>query len=83
MNTMDMYLASYLMARGHSIRVVKRVLPTGRQACEFHFPPEAMTDAREFDAGASISAPVLTDALKRLKILIAKTPLSTPTERGR
>jgi hypothetical protein len=75
MQTMDLYLAGFLMANGHAIRVVKLILPSGRVACEFHFPPEAESAARTFDAGVMISAPVLTDAIKRLKLLIAKTPL--------
>jgi hypothetical protein len=84
MNTMDMYLAGFLMARGHAIRLVKLVLPSGRVACEFHFPPDAEFDVRAFEAGQAISAPVLTDAIKRLKLLIAKTPLSSqPTEGAR
>ena len=85
MQTMDLYLAGFLMASGHAIRVVKLVLPTGRVACEFHFPLGAESDVQAFEAGQAISAPVLTDAIKRLKLLIAKTPLSLtqPTGAGR
>lgn len=67
----NLYLASYLMARGHAIRVVK--LSPSR--CEFIFPPAAATDAGSYDEGAAISAPLYADALRRLKGLVSRAPM--------
>jgi hypothetical protein len=66
----NLYLASYLMARGHAVRVVK--LSPSR--CEFIFPPAAEDDAGAYDEDAAISAPLYADALRRLKGLVARAP---------
>jgi hypothetical protein len=57
-------------------------LHTERWSQSYH---ETNGDVQAFEAGQAISAPVLTDAIKRLKLLIAKTPLSVtqPTGAGR
>jgi hypothetical protein len=79
--TVDLYQAAFLMARGHAVSV--RKLPSYPHRCEFLFPLAAEADARAFEAGQAISAPVFADALKRLKGLVSRTPILTPTESGR
>lgn len=76
----DLYLASFLMARGHTVRVVKlpgSVALGQPSRCQFLFSPAAEDDARAFDGGAAISAPMFADALKRLKGLVYRAPLAT------
>jgi hypothetical protein len=80
--TTDLYQAAFLMARGHAVSV--RRLPLDPRRCEFAFPAGAEPDARLFENGHAISAPVFADALKRLKGLVSRAPLSAqPTGAGR
>jgi hypothetical protein len=74
----DMYLASFLMARGHAVRVIKSpgALP-GQTRCQFVFPPAAEPEAWTFENDQPISVAGYVDALKRLKALMARAPLTT------
>jgi hypothetical protein len=78
--TTDLYLAAFLMARGHAVRVVKLSGGATGARCQFVFPPTAEPDAAAFESGQAISAAGFADALKRLKGLIARTPFALPTE---
>lgn len=81
--TRDLYEAGYLLAKGHPITVVK-FAAGGRTFCEFEFPPEAATDALAYERGTVLSAAMYADALRRLKGLVARAPLSSqPTEGAR
>jgi hypothetical protein len=73
--TTDLYRAAFLMARGHTVTVHKLLGGMGPR-CRFVFPPTAADDAMTFDSGQAISAAVFADALKRLKTLIAREPLT-------
>lgn len=80
----DLYLASFLLTRGHAVRVVKVPggLP-GQTHCEFLFSPAAEPDAELFANGQAVSAAGLADAHRRLKTLMARAPMTQPTGSGR
>jgi hypothetical protein len=76
--TENLYLAAFLMTRGHTVHVVK--LPGGVSSsthCQFRFDAMAESDARSFESGPAVSAPIYADQLKRLKGLISRAPLTT------
>jgi hypothetical protein len=82
--TTDLYLAAFLMARGHTVAV--RKLPGGLSTgtrCQFVFPPTAANDADTFESGQAISAAGFADALKRLKAIMARAPLAMPPAESR
>jgi hypothetical protein len=74
----DLYLASFLLTRGHAVRVVKVPggLP-GQTHCQFLFPLAAEPDAELFANGQAVSAAGLADAHRRLKVLMARAPMTT------
>lgn len=79
----DMYLAAFLMARGHAVHVVRAPGGVSGTRCQFRFPLTAEPDVAGFDDQA-ISAAGFADSLKRLKSLMARAPLTTqPTGSAR
>src|SRR5215510_8306401 len=66
--------AAFIMTRGHELLEVRRV---NERECHFLFPAVAVVDAEAFMRNASIPARPFSEALTRLKRLIAAAK-STP-----
>ena len=73
--TTDLYLSGFLLARGHQVTIT----PQGRGRHVFEFPGAAEEDAARYQHGASISAVVFADGIRRVKALIAGNTPHTST----